>query len=103
MRIPGDQVRSVLHAAVKHASEPREAIDPGTREGLLAMDAAHDSLGHQLQTGEITQDAYEEAWTDLIVTTPPAVLKASMERRQHAVQQEAVQAAGEKASGVAEA
>jgi hypothetical protein len=73
-----------------HAPEPRETIDPGTREGLQAMDAAQAELRHQLQTGEMTQDAYEEAWTVLIATVPPAVLKASMENRQ-----DAVEAAGE--------
>jgi hypothetical protein len=81
MRIPGDQPRAVPQAAVKHASEPREGIDPATREGLQALDAAHAELRHQLQTGEMTQDAYEEAWTVLIATVPAAVLKASMEKR----------------------
>ena len=98
MRIPGDRLRSVPHAAVKHASEPREAMDPGTREGLQAMDAAQAVLRHQLQTGEMTQDVYEEAWTVLIATVPPAVLKASMEKRQDAVEAEV-----EKAPGVATA
>jgi hypothetical protein len=36
----------------------------------------------------MTQDAYEEAWTVLITTAPQAVLKASMEKRQDAVQAE---------------
>ena len=76
---------------MNEAHEPGDAIDPGTLEGLQAMDAAHDSLRHQLQTGEMTQDAYEEAWTDLIATVPPAVLKASMEKRHDAVQHDAVQ------------
>ena len=62
------------------------------------MDAAHAVLQHQLQTGEMSQDDYEEAWTVLITTVPPAVLKASMEKRQ-----DAVEAAGEKAPGAAEA
>ena len=97
MRIPGDQLRLVPHATMEQASEPREAIDPATREGLQAMDAAQAELRHQLQTGEMTQDAYEEAWTVLITTVPPAVLKASMEKRQ-----DAVEATGEKASGAAQ-
>ena len=79
MHIPGDQLRLVPHATMEQASEPREAIDPATREGLQAMDAAQAELRHQLQTGEMTQDAYEEAWTVLITTVPPAVLKASLE------------------------
>jgi hypothetical protein len=78
--------------------EPSETIDPVTREGLQAMDAAHAVLRDQLQTGEMTQAAYEEAWTALIATVPPAVLKASMEKRQ-----DAVEAAAEQALGVAEA
>ena len=86
MRIPGDQIRSVPHATVEQARAPRDAIDPATREGLQAMDAAQAELRHQLQTGEMTQDAYEEAWTVLITTVPPAVLKASMEQRQDAVE-----------------
>jgi hypothetical protein len=98
MRIPGDQPRTVPHAAVKQASEPCAAIDPATREGLQAMDAAHAVLRDQLQTGEMSQDAYEEAWTVLITTVPPAVLKASMEKRQ-----DAIEAAAEQALGVAEA
>jgi|SRR5687767_8349193 hypothetical protein len=98
MRIPGNQPRAVPQAAVKHASEPREGIDPATREGLQAMDAAQAVLRHQLQTGKMTQDAYEEAWTVLIATVPPAVLKASMEKRQ-----DAVEAVGEQALGVAKA
>jgi hypothetical protein len=98
MRIPGNQPRAVPQAAVKHASEPREGIDPATREGLQAMDAAHAVLRDQLQTGEMSQDAYEEAWTVLITTVPPVVLKASMEKRQ-----DAIEAAAEQALGVAEA
>ena len=98
MRIPGNQPRAVPQAAVKHASEPREGIDPATLEGLQAMDAAQAALRHQLQTGKMTQDAYEEAWTVLIATVPPAVLKASMEKRQ-----DAVEAVGEQALGVAKA
>jgi hypothetical protein len=62
------------------------------------MDAAQAVLRHQLQTGKMTQDAYEEAWTVLIATVPPAVLKASMEKRQ-----DAVEAVGEQALGVAKA
>ena len=88
MRIPSDQLRLVPHATMEQASEPREAIDPGTREGLQAMDAAQAELRHQLQTGEMTQDAYEEAWTALITTVPPAVLKASLEKRQDVVEAE---------------
>jgi hypothetical protein len=83
---------------MKQAHVPRDAIDPGTLEGLQGMDAAQAELRHQLQTGEMTQDAYEEAWTVLIATVPPAVLKASMEQRQ-----DAAEAAGEKAPGVATA
>jgi hypothetical protein len=83
--------------------DPPETIDPVTREGLQAMDAAQAVLRDQLQTGEMTQDVYEEAWTVLIASVPPAVLKASMEKRQDAVQQDAVQAAGAKPPGVAEA
>jgi hypothetical protein len=98
MRILGDQPRTVPQAAVKHASEPRAAIDPATCEGLQAMDAAQAALRHQLQTGEMTQDTYEEAWTVLITTVPPAVLKASMEKRQ-----DAVEAALEQAPGIARA
>jgi hypothetical protein len=86
---------------MNQADEPRDAIDPGTLEGLQTMDAAHDSLQLQLQTGEMTQDAYEDAWTDLIATVPPAVLKASMEKRQDAIQQDAVRAAGETPPGIA--
>jgi hypothetical protein len=83
---------------MKQASEPPEAIDPATLEGLQGIDAAQAELRHQLQTGEMTQDAYEEAWTVLIATVPPAVLRASMEKRQ-----DAVEAAGEQAPGVATA
>jgi hypothetical protein len=83
---------------MNQANEPRDAIDPGTLEGLQAMDAAQASLRDQLQTGEMAQDAYEEAWTDLIATVPPAVLKASMEKRPAAVQD-----AREEDPGVAEA
>src|SRR5687768_12206067 len=86
MGIPGDQPRAVPQAAVKHAREPREGIDPATREGLQAMDAAQAELRHQLLTGEMTQDDYEEAWTVLIATVPPLVLKASMEKRQDTVE-----------------
>ena len=78
--------------------EPPETIDPVTLEGLQAMDAAQAVLRHQLQTGEMTQNDYEEAWTVLITTVPPAVLKASMEKRQ-----DAVEAVGEKAPGAAKA
>ena len=88
MRIPGDRSRTAPHATMEQASEPREAIDPATREGLQAMDAAQAELRHQLQTGEMTQDAYEEAWTALITTVPQAVLKASMEKRQDVVEAE---------------
>ena len=85
-------------ATMKNAIEPPETIDPATLQELRAMDAAQDVLRDQLQTGEMTQDAYEEAWTVLIATVPPAVLKASMEKRQ-----DAVEAAGEKAPSVAKA
>jgi len=83
---------------MKQASEPPEAIAPITHEGLQALDAAHAVLRDQLQTGEMAQDAYAEAWTALIATAPPAVLKASMEKRQDAVQD-----AREEDPGVAEA
>lgn len=98
MRIPGDRPVTDPHATMKQASESPEAIDPATLEELQAMDAAHAELRHQLQTGEMTQDAYEEAWTVLIATVPPAVLKASMEKRQ-----DAVEAAGEQTLGIAKA
>ena len=98
MRILGDLLRTDPPTTMNEAHEPDDTIDPGTREGLQAMDAAHAALQDQLQTGELTQAAYEEAWTDLIATVPPAVLKASMEQR-HA----AVEAAGEQAPGVATA
>jgi hypothetical protein len=93
MRILGDLLRTDPPTTMNEAYEPGDAIDPGTREGLQAMDAAHAALQDQLQTGELTQDAYEEAWTLLIATVPPAVLKASMEKRQ-----DAVEAAREKTS-----
>lgn len=64
--------------------DPPKTIDPVTHEGLQALDAAQAELRRQLQTGEMTQDAYEEAWTDLITTARPAVLKASMEKRHDA-------------------
>jgi hypothetical protein len=98
MRIPGDRPRTDPHAVMERAIEPPGAIDPIMLEGLQAMDAAHAVLQHQLQTGEMSQDAYEEAWTVLITTVPPAVLKASMEKRQ-----DAVEAAAEQPLGVAEA
>jgi hypothetical protein len=98
MRILGDQPQTDPHATIKRAIAPPGAIDPATLEGLQAMDAAHAVLQHQLQTGEMSQDAYEEAWTVLITTVPPAVLKASMEKRQ-----DAIEAAAEQALGVAEA
>jgi hypothetical protein len=98
MRIPGDRPRTDPHAVMERAIEPPGAIDPATREGLQAMDAAHAVLRDQLQTGEMSQDAYEEAWTVLITTVPPAVLKASMEKRQ-----DAIEAAAEQALGVPEA
>ena len=74
--------------------------DPPTtlNEELQAMDAACAVLQDELQSGKLTQDAYEDAWTDLIVTVPPAVLKASMEKRPDAVSD-----AGEEDPGVAEA
>ena len=86
MRIPGGQPRTDPHAPMTKGIEPPEPIDPVTLEGLQAMDVAQAELRHQLQTGEMTQDAYEEAWTLLIATVPPAVLKASMEKRQDAVE-----------------
>jgi hypothetical protein len=99
MRIPGDdRPRTDPSITMNQAKEPRDALDPATLEGLQVMDAAQDSLRHQLQTGEMAQDAFEEAWTVLITTVPPAVLKASMQRRH-----DAVQSAGEKPPGVAEA
>ena len=98
MRIPDDQPRTEPLATTTNGIEPDETLDPVTREGLQAMDAAHAVLWDQLQTGEMTQDAYEEAWTLLIMTVPPAVLKASMEKRQHPVE-----AVREQAPGVATA
>jgi hypothetical protein len=98
MRILGDRPRTDPHATVTNGIELPETIDPATREGLQAMDAAHAVLWDQLQTGEMSQDAYEEAWTALITTVPPAVLKASMEKRQ-----DAIEAAAEQALGVPEA
>ena len=86
MRILGDQPQTVPDPMMENASEPAVAIDPDTLEGLQAMDAAQAVLRHQLQTGEMTQDVYEEAWTVLIATVPPAVLKASMQKRQDAVE-----------------
>ena len=86
MRIPGDQLRTDPHATMTNGIEPPDTIDPVTREGLQAMDAAQAELRHQLQTGEMTQDVYEEAWTVLIATVPPAVLKGSMEKRQDTVE-----------------
>lgn len=97
MRIPGDRPVMDRQATMKNAIEPPETIDPATLQELQAMDAAQASLRDQLQTGEMTQDAYEEAWTVLIAMVPPAVLKASMEKRQ-----DAVEATGEKASGAAQ-
>jgi hypothetical protein len=85
MRILGDQPQTDPHATIKRAIAPPGAIDPAT-------------LQDQLQTGELTQAAYEEAWTVLIATVPTAVLKASMEKRQ-----DAAEAAGEQATGVATA
>lgn len=85
MHILGKLRRTDPPATVKPASEPREAIDPDTLEDLQAMDAAQASLQDQRQTGKMTQDAYEDAWTDLVATVPPAVLKASMEKRPDAV------------------
>ena len=98
MRILGDLLRTDPPTTMNEAYEPGDAIDPATREGLQAMDAAHAALQDQLQTGELTQAAYEEAWTVLIATVPTAVLKASMEKRQ-----DAAEAAGEQATGVATA
>ena len=97
MHILGDLLRTDPPTTMNQKNEPRDTIAPGTREGLQAMDAAHAVLWDQLQTGEMTQDAYEEAWTVLIATVPPAVLKASMEKRPGAVEH-----AGEEGPGVAE-
>ena len=95
MRIPGDdRPRTDPSTTMNQAKEPRDALDPATLEGLQVMDAAQDSLRHQLQTGEMAQDAFEEAWTVLITTVPPAVLKASMEKRQDAVQAARAEAPG---------
>jgi hypothetical protein len=44
------------------------------------MDAAQASLQRQLRAGALTQETYDEAWTSLIETVPPAVLKASMKQ-----------------------
>jgi len=57
-----------------------EALDPTTAAELREMEAAQDALQHQLLAGEITQDAYHEAWTSLIEKAPAAVLKASMQQ-----------------------
>jgi hypothetical protein len=92
MRILGNQLRSVPHATTTNGIDPPETIDPVTLEGLQALDAAQAVLRDQLQAGEMTQDAYEEAWTALIATVPPAVLKASMEKRQDAGEATAVTA-----------
>ena len=46
---------------MKNATESPTAIDPGTLEELQALDAAQASLRDQLQTGEMAQDAYEDA------------------------------------------
>ena len=64
---------------------------PARSRGCRRWTRRTTSLRHQLQTGELTQDAYEEAWTVLIATVPPAVLKASMEKRHDAAQHDAVQ------------
>jgi hypothetical protein len=85
MHILGDLLRTDRPTTMNQANEPDDAIDPGTLEGLQAMDAACAALQDQVQTGTMTQDAYEDAWTDLIATVPPAVLKASMEKRPDAV------------------
>ena len=61
-----------------HAARDGEAVDAATAEGLRDIDAAQAALQRQLGTGEITQGAYDEAWTSLIEKAPPAVLKASM-------------------------
>jgi hypothetical protein len=98
MRILGDQPRMDPHATMTNGIEPPETIDPVTVQGLQALDAAQAVLRDQLQTGEMTQDVYEEAWTALIATVPSAVLKASMEKRQ-----DADEAAGEQTLSVAKA
>jgi hypothetical protein len=86
MRIPGARPRTDPPARMNQTHESGDTIDPVTLEGLQAMEAAQAVLRDQLQTGEMAQDAYEDAWTDLIATVPPAVLKASMEKRHDAVQ-----------------
>ena len=98
MRIPGNRPRTDPSATVTNGTDSPETIDPVTREGLQALDAAHAVLRDQLQTGEMTQAAYEEAWTALIAAVPPAVLKASMEQRH-----DAGDAAGKKTPGAAQA
>ena len=98
MRIPSNRPQTDPSAIVTNGTDSPETIDPVTREGLQALDAAHAGLRDQLQTGEMTRAAYEEAWTVLITTVPPAVLKASMENRQ-----DAIEAAAEQALGVPEA
>ncbi len=57
MRIPDDQPRPDPQAIMTNGIEPPETIDPVTLEGLQAMDAAQAVLRHQLQPGEMTQDA----------------------------------------------
>ena len=86
MRMPGDRPRTDPPATMKQAVEPPETIDSDTLQELQALDAAQAVLRHQLETGDMTQNAYEEAWTVLIATVPAAVLKASMEKRQDAVE-----------------
>jgi hypothetical protein len=53
--------------------------DAATLDAIGALDAAQVALQDQFHRGEITQGAYDEQWSSLIETTPPAVLKASME------------------------
>ena len=62
------------------AARDGEAVDPATAEELRDMDAAQAALQRQLRAGEITMDAYDEAWTSLIEKAPAAVLKASMQQ-----------------------
>jgi hypothetical protein len=46
------------------------------------MQAEEEILQRQLRNGEIIQDDYDERWSSLVLTTPPAVLKAAMTRQE---------------------
>ncbi len=85
MSIPTEPGRTARHDTSEAAGDRCEAIDPATLEGEQAMNVTQATLQRQLQTGELTQDAYDEAYTLLIEATPPAVLKASMAERQEVI------------------